>query len=466
MTNFPACCRNRSVLALAFWGLVLAGISLFQAGNWPTPAYLADETVPDGDYEPSDPFPARQRARHLERFGVHRWHDAGLRGQGIKIAILDTGFRGYREHLGKALPERVTVRSFRVDGNFEAKDSQHGILCAEVIHAMAPEAELLLVNWDADSPRQFLEAIRWARREGARVVSCSIIMPSWSDGEGGGVVNRELAKIVGAGERHDDLLCFASAGNTAQRHWHGAFHDGGAGLHEWRPGRTSNRLSPWGSERVSVELYWQPGRDYELVVTTSTGRRIGKTATYCGEDRCCSVIQFMPEEDKTYRVQVRRKQTRLPANRAEKSPDNFHVVVLGGGLSYATARGSISCPADCPAVLAVGAVHPDGRRAGYSSCGPNSCKPKPDFMAPVPFPSLWRDRPFTGTSAAAPQAAGLAALCWSRHPCWTAQQIHAALRSAAADLGPPGHDHETGYGLITLPSADSLSSITNGAGGE
>jgi subtilisin family serine protease len=64
---------------------------------------------------------------------------------------------------------------------------------------------------------------------------------------------------------------------------------------------------------------------------------------------------------------------------------------------------------------------------------------------------LWRERPFTGTSAAAPLAAALAALWWSRHRDWTADQVRKAMRSAARDLGPPGHDWETGYGLIHLP---------------
>ena len=78
-------------------------------------------------------------------------------------------------------------------------------------------------------------------------------------------------------------------------------------------------------------------------------------------------------------------------------------------------------------------------------------RPKPDLVAPVPFPSLWRPRPFSGTSAASPQAAGLASLVWSKHPDWTAAQVWTALRQAAHDLGPPGHDYETGYGLIHLP---------------
>src|SRR5207237_685452 len=81
--------------------------------------------------------------------------------------------------------------------NLEAKNSAHGILCAEVVHALAPEAELLLANWDADRPDQFLEAVRWARGQGARILTCSLIMPSWRDGDGGGTVHAALAVLPG-----------------------------------------------------------------------------------------------------------------------------------------------------------------------------------------------------------------------------------------------------------------------------
>jgi len=125
--------------------------------------------------------------------------------------------------------------------------------------------------------------------------------------------------------------------------------------------------------------------------------------------------------------------------------------VLGGGLKYAKSPSSIPFPGDGAEVIAVGAVDADGQRWAYSSCGPNSRQPKPDLVAAVPFPSAWRPKPFSGTSAAAPQAVALAALWWGRHPEWTANQVRQALRTSARDLGPPGHDFETGYGLVTLP---------------
>ncbi len=106
-------------------------------------------------------------SKELIRLGVDRWHLAGYRGQHVKIAILDSGFRGYQSFLGKALPATTLVHSFRRDGNLEAKDSQHGILCGEVVHALAPDADLLLANWEPDQPEQFLNAVRWAREQGA-----------------------------------------------------------------------------------------------------------------------------------------------------------------------------------------------------------------------------------------------------------------------------------------------------------
>src|SRR5262245_12264132 len=63
----------------------------------------------------------------FSQLGIDAWHTAGYRGKGVKVAVLDSGFRGWRDQLGKALPEHVTARSFRRDGNLEAKDSQHGI---------------------------------------------------------------------------------------------------------------------------------------------------------------------------------------------------------------------------------------------------------------------------------------------------------------------------------------------------
>ncbi len=264
-------------------------------------------------------------------------------------------------------------------------------------------------------------------------------MPTWSDGEGGGPIHERLTKQLG-----HELLCFASAGNTAQRHWCGTFHDAGDGWHQWEAGRTDNTLLPWSSEPVSVELCWPHGSDYELAVWDATSETmVGRSVPLAEFDRTWAVVRVTPEKGHSYRVRVRRTEG--------KTPGRFHLVVLGGGLGLTTAHGSIPFPGDGPEVIAVGAVGANGQRAAYSSCGPNSRQPKPDLVALVPFPSEARGRPFAGTSAAAPQAAALAALLWSRHPDWDADRIRETLVKSAHDLLAPGHDCETGYGLIALP---------------
>jgi subtilisin family serine protease len=387
----------------------------------------------------------------MASLGVLRWHAEGYLGRGVKIAVLDSGFRGYRNYLGSALPARLRTRSFRNDGNLEAKDSQHGILCGEVLHALAPQADLLFANWEPDRPDRFLDAVRWARVEGARIISCSVIMPSWSDGNGGGSFDDALDKILGSGARNNDLLCFASAGNTAHRHWSGIAHAGPDGWLEWQPGLTVNPIFAWGSDIVSVELYGPPGARYDLqVLDERTATPVGHVKRGSDASRSWTVARFQPRANAYYGLRVRLRGGQLTP---------FHVAVLGGTLGSSTTAGSVCCPADAPGVIAVGAVAADGQRLDYSSCGPNSGHPKPDLVAPVPFPSLCRGRPFAGTSAAAPQAAALAALCWSRHPDWTAEQISSALRRAAHDLGPPGPDFETGYGLISMPGPDLAPTI-------
>jgi subtilisin family serine protease len=398
-----------------------------------------------------DPDPQGSRNRIFESLRVSSWHAQGWRGQGVKVAILDSGFHGYRAHLGRALPTHVRTRSFRGDGDLEAKESQHGILCAEVVHAIAPEADILLGNWEPDRPDQFLAAVRWARAEGARLISCSLIMPTWSDYEGHGPVHEELTRLVGCGDRAGHLLFFASAGNTALRHWSGPFQNAGNGCHLWVPGQSDNRIQPWEGERVSVELCASVGACFEVLVYDRTmNRLVGR----CRNTREASqspvlcrsaVVGFSPTPYDEYSVQVR------CIDKPTNDPGGFHLVVLGGSLRYATRQASICFPGDGAEVVAVGAVDSTGQRFPYSSCGRRSTSPKPDLVAVVPFPSLWRPRPFNGTSAAAPQAAALAALLWSRHSEWTARQVRYAVQQAAYHPTAADIDSETGYGQIRLP---------------
>jgi subtilisin family serine protease len=425
--------RQRILIGLA----ALAVFSLAARGDEAMPAWAFTQ----------DTQPLRTRHDIMARLGVNGWHATGFRGKGVKVAVLDSGFRGYRDQRGKALPEAVAAKSARRDGNVESKDSQHGILCGEIVHALAPDAEIVFINWDGDSPESFLDAVRLAKEEGARIVTCSVIAPSWSDGEGGGSVHKELASILGDGTRPDDMVFFASAGNVAERHWAGTFKAGEGGYHLWADTTTANTIKPWTGERadrVALELCWSdPETRYKLeVIDTATGEPAAACEYKSPEGRLCVVARFNPVAGTRYAVRAK----------VEKGTGGkFHFTSLAADLGCARAAGSIPFPGDGPEVVTVGAVDATGRRSSYSACGPNSCRPKPDLVAPVPFPSYFRAKPFSGTSSASPQAAALAALCWSLHNDWSAARVRSYLVSAARDVGPIGHDCETGYGVARLP---------------
>jgi len=386
----------------------------------------------------------------LADLGVLRWHQQGWRGQGVKVAIIDSGFRSYRAALGKFLPPQVKTKSFRQDGNLEAIDSHHGILCAEVIHALAPGAELLLANWEPDEPESFVRALAWAKSQGARVATCSVIMPNWSDGSGGGPTHKALRTILGDGRGPRDLVMTAAAGNLAARHWSGSLAPNAARDHQWSPGKQRNAVLPWGTERVAIELYGALACRCRLqVFERDTGRLVQQAdlrpESIDGRWWGQTAVRFEPTPGREYSVGIRVLEGAAAPN------ENLHLVVLGGNLEIANEASSIPFPGDGENVLTIGCIDELRQRLSYSSCGPNSRRPKPDFVAQVPFPSRFRDRPFTGTSAAAPQGAGLAALLLSRDPSLTPEGVREVLRGAAIDLLRPGHDGETGYGLLRMP---------------
>jgi Subtilase family/FG-GAP-like repeat len=55
---------------------------------------------------------------------------------------------------------------------------------------------------------------------------------------------------------------------------------------------------------------------------------------------------------------------------------------------------------------------------------------------------------FFGTSAAAPHAAGVAALLLQAKPSLAPAQVYQRLENTAIDMGPPGFDNDSGFGLI------------------
>lgn len=126
------------------------------------------------------------------------------------------------------------------------------------------------------------------------------------------------------------------------------------------------------------------------------------------------------------------------------------VLVASSGNSPPDPNLNVATPAIYDEVIAVGAVEKVGEeyvRASYSCYGPQL-----DVVAPTGVLTTWgvnlKYTTFSGTSAAAPFVAGIAALILSKYPNLEPAEVKDILISSCFDLGPPGKDDEYGYGLV------------------
>ena len=77
-------------------------------------APAADETLSPRPKSKAESAFAAERANHLSELGADRWLAAGASGRGVKVAVLDSGLRGYKDQLGKALPAKVTAPEMQI----------------------------------------------------------------------------------------------------------------------------------------------------------------------------------------------------------------------------------------------------------------------------------------------------------------------------------------------------------------
>lgn len=375
--------------------------------------------------------------------GAGPWHAAGLTGQGIRVGILDLGFADYQSLLGVELPDQVTVQTFGWIDRYEV----HGTACAEIVHEIAPGAELFFAWYDGSDPA-FGEAIDWLLAEGVQVISHSaggLVGPR----DGSEWDARQVDRVAEQG-----VLWINSSGNDALSHYRGSFADSdGDGVHEFAPGEESLTLFVYGQGYLTIALQWDDvwdaaNQDYNLFLYDVSGNLLASSqnaqAGGLGHDPV-ERIQFDPSGAFAYLSVV--------AGNATGSA-TLDIYVDGAEVAYPQAGYSIRPPGDAVGSLTVGAVNWwDDTLADYSSQGPtDDGRLKPEISAPTGVSGVvYGSRGFDGTSASAPHVAGAAALVWQAFPEFGRQQVSDYLLSHAADLGPAGPDTGYGYGRLQLP---------------
>ncbi len=134
------------------------------------------------------------------------------------------------------------------------------------------------------------------------------------------------------------------------------------------------------------------------------------------------------------------------------------VVVNSAGNEGGNKLGYVLSPADGDSVLAVGAVTPEGSRAGFSSIGPTfDGRIKPDvvalgvgvYCANASDPNgYWF---VSGTSFSCPLVAGVCALILEAHPELAPMEVVRAIKQTASQATHP--DNALGWGIVNAYEA-------------
>ena len=433
--------------------------------------------------------------------GAPAWHAAGLKGQGVKIGVIDVGFKDFQSLMGTELPSTVEARCYTDVGVFtsnlidciptEAPESSklHGTAVTEAAFDIAPEADYYIAN--TSSLGDLLDTVDWMVAAGVDVINMSVGFLFHGPGDGTTPFSNSPLRTVDAAVEGGAIWVNA-AGNSAWANWFGPFTDSYAnGVHEFSAtGDECNgvliELEPF--EGFTAQLRWEDSwggasRDLDLYLVSLSGStfRLSDAVRRSEEVQAGEAgdipferieIEYGDIPDGVYCLAVNRH--------AGAAPNWVQILVWGAAsrLQHYTPAHSITNPAESanPGLLAVGAT---GRNAGsddnsfdnpfdttiiepFSSQGPTlDDRPKPDLVGADAGQSVtYRSERnpngyFFGTSQASPHVTGLAALVKQRFPEYGPQQIAQYLKDHAEERGTAGADNVWGHGFANLLASDA-----------
>ena len=433
----------------------------------------------------------------------------GVNGTGVKVGVMSDSATPTRVAALIAsgdLPADVVV----VPGQAGSGEDE-GTAMMEIVHDVAPGAKLFFATAGSGNT-QFAANIRALRF----TYGCDIIVDDYSyfaesvfqDGLIADAVNDVTA---------DGALYFSAAANSGNLSsgtsgtWEGDFNgsaiagtpistiDGPVLLHNFAPAgynQTFDTLTS--SPSNGVWLHWSDpnagsSNDYDLFILDSSGTKVkgysaaSQTGTqdpleYVYPSSTCSssaptgycpaagdriVVALYNGAPRALHIDTERATVSIGTSGATFG-HNAGVNTFSMAAVYwnAARRG--------PAPFVGGATNPD---EAFSSDGPRKIFYNADGSPIMPGNFLFATlggttllkpdaaaadgvstatpgfTPFFGTSAAAPHAAGIAALVKSAKPTLTNAQIRAILTSTTVDNMEPGADRDSGYGILIAPAA-------------
>lgn len=398
--------------------------------------------------EPAQTGALRSHNEERGSLGVQQAHESGITGKDVEIGIIDTGFAPNNPAIASNVAE---VQSFRNTPGYPA----HGTAVAEVIIRTAPDSQLYLASSGSGTDTE--AAISYLRRQDVDIIVHSAGIPVIED-DG----NHFLTDDINAA-RADGTLFVNSAGNYAQTHWEGDFRDADMdGAHEWTGGGDELNCIPNCQElysgTVAVYVRWNDqGRTshYRPALFNSVTNNfiaIDNDRTFTtpsGTKYAALVVEDIPAQA----VSLAIENVRGPGN------DEIEVVVTSGPqrIQRNIRASSLVAPGDVPAAMTVAAYERErGQIAPYSSRGPTDAgQTGVDVTGYTNIQLTNEFYPiFSGTSAAAPHAGGVAALIEDSQPGdQSPAELANSLKSSSDDILTTGTDTASGSGVVNAAAA-------------
>ncbi|HET9018156.1 MAG TPA: S8 family serine peptidase, partial [Acetobacteraceae bacterium] len=383
----------------------------------------------------------------------------GVTGAGIKVGILSDSYN-VNGGAGSAIAQGLLpAGGVSVLKEGPGGGTDEGQAMAELIHQTAPGAQLYFYTAD-NSEQDFAAGMHALAAAGCQVIVDDI---AWEDEpffQIAGPVDTAAAQVVAQGVNY-----FSAAGNEGTNFFQGAFSAGTS----YVPGigtATAERF-PGGSfyQTVTIpaglsstlSLQWEApytGNNPQTLTIVAVGSNGGVTTSFQVGTEPTALLNFpVSQTSQSYRIYV----TQTPGTSA---PGQFKYVLEGGGTltgqGVGTGSGSIIGHDLVPGVNTVGAMNvaqtpaEGGHLApeSFTGTGPGQLlldangnvlpQPQtlnnPSFLAPDGAATSVFD-PFLGTSAAAAEAAAVAALMLQANPHLTNTDVSTLLADSAIPAG-------------------------------
>lgn len=429
----------------------------------------------------------------------------GVDGAGVKVGVLSDSFNclgGAATDVANGDLSPVTVVQ-EISSCSGATDEGRAML--QIVHDVAPGSPLAFAS-AFNGQAAFANNIIALKDNGAKVIVDDVFYfaePMFQDG----IIAQAVDNVVAAGVSY-----FSAAGNEARQSYESAFRPGvsladgafpsAAGAPHFWGGTAHNFNFSGGNDSfqsmtipahtsVTFSLQWNspffsvsgsPGspNDLDVYLLNSAGTQVlaGSATDNNGGD---ALEFFSYTNNSAAPVNVN-----LMVVKFSGANPGLMKYVWFGSLSvneFVTQSGTIFGHANAAGAEAVGAARysqtPEFGVAppvleSFSSAGGTPIlfdvdgnalsdprADKPEIVAPDGADTTFfgsdtdgNGRPnFFGTSAAAPHAAGLAALLLGADPTLAPADVYGLLENTAIDMGAPGFDNDTGFGFIQADEA-------------